>query len=51
MTLKYGTQNCNRNSKDDYEVHEFKREKLEKFLPILRAIIIRIPETMKEILQ
>lgn len=27
---KYGTQTCNRNSKDDYEVKEFKREKLEK---------------------
>jgi hypothetical protein len=26
----YGTQNCNRNSKDDYEVNEFKRENLKK---------------------
>jgi len=27
---EYGTQNWNRNSKDDYEVNEFKTENLKK---------------------
>jgi hypothetical protein len=34
--MDYGTQNWNRNSKDDYEVNEFKTERLEKILKKLK---------------
>jgi hypothetical protein len=33
----YGTQNWNRNSRDDYDVYEFRREKLEKILKKLKS--------------